>query len=131
MFNLFKKKPSEEQIAAMKKQLIRIAVGMLVQFKSLAEIQDFLVQYVAASDFPVEGSAAVVNNVVENFAQLLQSAGVQPDNLRTGPEPTTAVEKVINGSTYVDVTAKTHVIKAEKPLWKMTPAERRAAAAKK
>ena len=49
---------------------------------------------------------------------LVQRAGVQPENLRSEPEQTTAVEKVINGSTYVEATEKTHAFKTDAPDWK-------------
>ena len=115
---IFKSALSESEVAEFKKQLLRICAGALVQGKSLAEIQRFLVQYVAASDFPVSGSAALINSVIEDFAQLMQSAGVQPENLRSEPQSSGAVERVINGSTYVEPTPETHVFKTGAPLWK-------------
>lgn len=115
---IFKSAPSESEVAELKKQMLRICAGALMQGKTLTEIQGFLVQYVAASDFPVEGSAALINSVVEDFAKLVQRAGVQPENLLSEPEQSSAVEKVINGSTYVEVTDKTHAFKTDAPDWK-------------
>lgn len=116
--SIFTSAPSESEVADLKKQLLRICAGALMQGKSLTEIQAFLVRYVAASNFPVDGSAALINSVVEEFALLVQSAGVQPDNLRSAPEQTIATEKVINGHVYVEATEKTHAFKKDAPEWK-------------
>lgn len=115
LLQVFKSTPRESEVADLKKQLLRICAGALMQGRTLTEIQAFLVQYVAASDFPVKGSAELINSVIEEFAALVQSTGVQPENLRSEPEQTTAVEKSIGGYVYVEVTEKTHAFKKEKP----------------
>ncbi len=66
MFRLFKRRPSDAELAALTRKLLLIAAGMRRAGKSLPEMQAFLAQTVAVTTkLSSHDAATVVNSVMD------------------------------------------------------------------